>query len=110
MKITHKTDRMDITVEGVDVKTCFDELACAMEVLGETRCGACDCTDIRFQTREAKGFQFREAQCRECGCALAFGQRKADGALYPRRKDEDGNWLDNRGWVKFRREESSSPF
>lgn len=110
MRITRKTDGMDITVEGDDIKVCFDQLSSAMEIFGEVRCGACDCTDVRFATREAKGFTFREAQCRECGCSLSFGVKKSDGSLYPRRKDENGNWLENHGWVKFQRQGGGEPF
>jgi hypothetical protein len=36
--------------------------------------------------------------CKQCGCVLGFGQRRVDGALFPRRK-RDENWLPNRGWI-----------
>jgi hypothetical protein len=32
---------------------------------------------------------------------LNFGTRKADGQIYPRRKDKDSNWLPNNGWTKY---------
>ena len=107
MKIRHKAGTLEVEVEGSDVKECFDSLAHATEVFSQTRCGACDNTEVRFIVRENKGFTFREVQCIECNASLAFGVRKSDGALYPRRKDEDGNWLENRGWVKFQSNQSS---
>lgn len=110
MKVRYKTDGMEIEVEGKDTTACFDELARAAEVFGQNRCGACDNTDIRLVTREAKGFTFREAFCCECKAALAFGVKKADGSLFPRRKDEDGNWLENNGWVMYRPASDASPF
>ena len=110
MRVTYKTDRMDITVDGADVKACFDELAKAMEVFGETVCGACQSNDVAFVHRENDGYTFREAQCRECGHALAFGLKKSDLSMFPRRKDKAGNWLDNEGWGKFSRQQDQGPF
>ena len=102
MKVLYKTDRMSIEVEGSDAKECFDKVAGAIEVFGATTCGACDSKNTSPVTREVQGNVYREMQCHDCGASLAFGQRKIDGALYPRRKDKDGQYINGNGWAKWR--------
>jgi len=101
MKIKWKSDRVEVEVEGKDTKDCFTQLASAVEVFSVSVCGACDSTNTMPVTRENKGNHFFEAKCQSCGCSLSFGQRKIDGALYPRRRDADGNAIDNNGWTKW---------
>jgi hypothetical protein len=91
-----------VTAEG-DAKECFTELASAAEVFGNQACGACGSELIVPSVREVDGNTYYEMRCQSCGSVLGFGQRKIDGRLYPRRKDKDGNWLENRGWQKFSR-------
>lgn len=110
MKIQYKTAKCEIEVEGADAKACFDEVAMAIEIFGATTCGACDSTNTVPVVRENKGNLFREMRCVDCGCSLGFGQRKSDGALYPRRKDQDGNLIGTNGWSKWSRREADSPF
>ena len=92
---------MTVTAEG-DSKECFTELAAAAEVFGQHVCGACGSEHTIPVVREVDGNTYYEMRCQKCGCTLGFGQRKADGALYPRRKDKAGNWLPNRGWADHR--------
>ena len=40
----------------------------------------------------------------ECGAELRFGQHKSGKTLFAKRKDEQGNWLDHGGWMKFQRQ------
>jgi hypothetical protein len=110
MRLTFKTDKMDITVDGQDTKAAFDELSRAMEVFGQDRCGACDSTDVVFRTRLAGGHTFREAHCRECRSVLSFGLTKADLTMFPRRKTKSGEWIDNNGWTKYTPQGGDEPF
>lgn len=103
MKIRYKTDRIEVEVEGKDTKDCFSQLAGAVEVFGIGVCGECDSTNTYPVTRENKGNHFYEVRCADCGCSLSFGQRKIDGALYPRRRDADGNAIGSSGWTKWSR-------
>jgi hypothetical protein len=48
-----------------------------------------------------KGNTFRSAICKDCNCELGFGQRKADGKLYPRIKTPEGSYLPNNGWKRW---------
>jgi hypothetical protein len=38
---------------------------------------------------------------------LALGTKREGGQLFPKKKDKDGNWLDNNGWVKFKRADAA---
>ena len=101
MKIRHKTDRVEIEVEGGDVKDCFVELANAVEVFSNSTCGACDSHNTAPSVREKEGNVYHEMRCLDCGAALSFGQTRVGNRLYPRRKGKDGSFLSGNGWVKW---------
>ena len=50
---------------------------------------------------EVDGNKYYEMFDRDTYHTLKFGQTKKDGSLFPRRKDADGNWLDDGGWTKY---------
>lgn len=106
MKVRYKGQSFDVEVEGKDTKDAFSQLAQAVEVFGNTACGACGAPGAVPVVRENDGHQFYEMRCRSCGACLSYGQKKSDGSLFPKKKDKDGNWLDGNGWVKFKRVES----
>ncbi len=101
MKVMYRAGAATIEVEGRDTKDCFAQIAAAAEVFGHEECGACGSHDIRPQVRERDGNHYYEIKCGKCGAEFAFGQKRADGSLFPRRRDKDGNWLPNHGWVKW---------
>ncbi len=91
-------------VQAEDVKTIFREIAQIQEVFdAERSCGVCNGTDIRFLARKVDDYDFYELACQSSSCRarFAFGQAKKGGALFPKRKDEDGSYLPNRGWAKW---------
>jgi hypothetical protein len=51
-----------------------------------------------------EGNDYFEIRCADCGAILAFGQHKKGVTLFPKRKDDDGNYLPNRGWHKWTKE------
>jgi hypothetical protein len=100
-----------VSAEG-DAKEVFGELAGAAEVFGQNACGACGSELTVPVVREVEGNTYYEMRCQSCGACLAFGQRRQDGKLFPRRK-KDENWLPNRGWVNHRAAKATtdeSPF
>jgi cytochrome c5 len=86
-----------IEAEGSE-KEVFAELARAAEVFGHTTCRACEGNNVRPSVREVDGNTYYEMHCNDCHAALSFGQTKAGGKLFPRRK-KDEHWLPNGGWV-----------
>ena len=96
--------RLVFKVTGETPKALFKEIAGLQEVFeAESSCGCCNGTAIRFQARQVEDFDFYELVCRnnECRARFQFGQAKKGGGLFPKRKDDDGNWLPNRGWEKY---------
>ena len=104
MKVRYKGQMFDVEVEGKDTKDCFGQLATAIEVFANTHCGSCGAPGAVPVVRERDGNQYHEMRCKNCGAVLAFGQKKDGGALFPKKKDKEGNWLDNNGWTKFQRQ------
>jgi len=99
-----KMDFGNIVIEAEgDAKEVFTDLAKASEVFGQSTCGACNSANVTPVVREVDGNTYYEMRCNQCYHRLAFGQRRQDGALFPRRKDKEGNWLDNNGWTDPRK-------
>lgn len=104
MKAHYKTSNGRITfeVQGETVKDIFRQIAQAQEVFdAEADCGCCESKDIRLVARQVEDFTFYELSCAECHARFQFGQNKQGGGLFPKRKDEDNNYLPNRGWSVY---------
>lgn len=94
--------RIGFEITGDTVKALFKEIAAIQEVFdAESSCGCCGKTNLRFLARKVDKFDFYELACQDCHARFAFGQNLEGGALFPKRKDKDGEWLPNRGWAKF---------
>lgn len=106
MKARMDCGKVMVEVEG-DAKECFAELAKAAEVFGQNKCGACGSEDTVPVVREVEGNHYYEMRCTQCGHCLGFGQRRQDGALFPRRKKGE-EWLPKRGWVDVRQKQHTS--
>lgn len=82
------------------------------EIFSISECGACKSDDVKYAIREVadtkKKGQFHsyyEMHCGKCRARLAFGKMMSGDRLFPKRKDENGNYLPNNGWVKFEKAE-----
>lgn len=93
--------KLQFEVEGSGQKELFKELATIQEIFGEEKCGSCNKNNIRFVVRNVESNDYYELRCSDCGAVLAFGQHKKGGTLFPKRKDDDGNYLPNKGWHKW---------
>lgn len=105
MKVRFKGEKVDVEVEGKDTKDVFAQLAKATEVFSNAVCGSCGSHRTVPVVRDVDGNTYYEMRCQDCGACLGFGQKRADGSLFPKRKSKEGQWLDGNGWVKFRRAE-----
>ena len=104
MKAHYRTanGRITFEVQAETVKALFKEIAGIQEVFdADTDCGCCKSSAIHFQARQVDNYDFYELVCLDCRARFQFGQAKKGGALFPKRKDEDGKLLPNRGWSKF---------
>jgi translation initiation factor 2 beta subunit (eIF-2beta)/eIF-5 len=102
MKISYKiNDKLTVELDGSGQKEIFKELSLVQEIFSEGNCGLCDSTNLRFVVRNVDGNDYYELRCSDCGAILSFGQHKKGGTLFPRRKDDNGNYLPNKGWHKW---------
>tara|TARA_Y100001972_G_C7468702_1_gene238804 strand:- start:52 stop:384 length:333 start_codon:yes stop_codon:yes gene_type:complete len=108
MKVKFKpNDKLEFELEGAGQKEIFKELATVQEIFSEKKCGVCGSENIKFVVRNVEGNDYYELRCMDCGATLAFGQHKKGGTLFPKRKDENGNWLENGGWHKWQKDSKS---
>ena len=100
MKVTYKTGKFTVEAEGSTTEV-FEQLAAFDSVFGNCVNKANGSENIGFRHREVDGNHYYEMYDKDEFHVLKFGKTKKDGSLFPRRKDADGNWLDNGGWNKF---------
>ena len=98
---TNSTGRISAEIIADTQVEIFEQLAHFQEIFDESACGKCGSENIRFQVRTVEDNLYYELRCMDCGAKLAFGTMKKGGRLFPRRKDKEGNWLNDRGWVKW---------
>lgn len=109
IKLTLKTPAVDLTVEGTTQIEVFRKISQDAEVFLFEPCGACGCDLIKPRTRivpdpknPKKEYEYFELICTKCYARLSYGQHHNDsGTLFPKRKDKGGAALENRGWVRF---------
>lgn len=100
MKVTYRTGKFTVEAEGGTTEI-FEQLATFDSVFGNCKNKANDSENIGFRHREVDGNHYYELYDKDTFHVLKFGKTKKDGSLFPRRKDADGQWIDNGGWVKF---------
>jgi hypothetical protein len=94
-----RNGRLTIAIEANSQKDLFKALATVAEVFeAESTCGCCNSDLIRFQVRTVETFDHFELQCANCTARFEFGQHRNGQSLFPKRRDENGNSLPNRGW------------
>lgn len=116
MQVSYTTadGRMTVTVEGRDQVSVFQQIASFQEIfetpmrniqIGDV---PVDSKDVRFQVRKnSDGDEFYElvyaGNSRDLrGYKFEFGCTKdPKGGLFPKRKDKEGNWIENNGWTKW---------
>lgn len=97
-----------ITVSGDKMVEVFKELADLQEIFSNDQCGKCKNKELKFIVRSDKDEnEYYELHCgnSKCRARFAFGQMKGkEGKLFPKRKDKEGNWLPDGGWVRWDRD------
>lgn len=101
MKVNFNAGMCSVEVEGNSQKEVFKQLAEFQEVFDNSRCGACESTNVRFVVRNVDDNEFFEIRCKDCGAKLAFGSHKKGNSLFPKRKNSEGNYIENQGWQKY---------
>ena len=101
MKVVYTKGPISAEIEADTQVEVFQQLANFQEIFAETICGKCGSEGVRFQVRNVDDNLYHEAKCTSCNAKLAFGVMKKGGRLFPRRKDKEGNWFPDGGWVKW---------
>ena len=103
MKVSYttKNERLTAEIEGDSPRDIFASVDKFQEVVEETVCGKCGSENLRFVVRNVDDNLYFEIRCMDCGARLAFGSHKKGGGLFPKRKDAEGKWLPDNGWVKW---------
>ena len=103
MKITYttKNGRISAEIEGESQRDLFENVNKFQDVFEELNCGKCGSDDVRFVVRNVDDNLYYELRCKGCGGRVNFGANKSGGGLFPKRKDGEGNWLPDNGWVKW---------
>jgi DNA-directed RNA polymerase subunit RPC12/RpoP len=101
MKVTYQLGKLTASFECDTQKDLFTQLSSFQEVFGQSKCGKCGAEDLVFIVRENGGNEYHEMRCTSCNARLSFGVNKKGGGLFPKRKDAEGNWLPDGGWVKW---------
>lgn len=112
MKATYHSanGRIHFEMDADNPKALWKKIALVQEIFDtDHNCGCCDSVNIRFRSRQVDDFEFFELGCMDCFARLQFGQNKKGGGLFPKRRDEEGNYLDHRGWAVYKKKESDAP-
>lgn len=101
-----RNGRLVFEITGGSPKDIFEGIADVQDVFeADEKCGCCNSDNIRFNVREVtkgpKTFKYFELRCLECWAQLQFGQNQDMKGLFPKRRDENGNSMKNRGWFKY---------
>jgi hypothetical protein len=103
MKVTVPIGNLTFELEVKDDKDAIKKIGELQNVFTHTTCGCCGSTETRYVHSENDGYNFYEIRCVAKGCyaRLKFGQKKEGGTLFPKLKDEDGNYKPHDGWEKW---------
>lgn len=100
MQISYKNGSgIEVTLEGETVRDMYAKLANVEEIFQESCCGKCSSEDITHVVRTVDDNNFYEIRCNGCRAVLSLGCHKKGGTLFPKRKDADGKYLSDKGWV-----------
>jgi len=113
MKVVQNVGAFTFEVEAESVKELFEKLASLHDVFNPGPCPtAKDGYNMRPQVRTVpdkknpkKTYDYYEWVCMENGMKLKLGQNQNGVGLFPKRKDADGQYLENNGWSHYKSEE-----
>jgi len=89
----------------------FAKLAHLEEIFGHNQCVKCKSNNLKRVIRTAQGtddkgkvktYTYYELRCEDCYARFQFGQ--GDNGMFPQRKDKDGNYKPDGGWVRYNKD------
>lgn len=105
MKTTYTTGNYTVEFDAETQTGLVEQIAAFEEVFANTKCGKCGSENLKWVVRTDKEEnKYYELRCADCGAKLSFGCNKKGGGLFPKRKDAEGNWKPDSGWMKWNSE------
>ncbi len=104
-----KAGNLVFELDATDEKVLFAKIAHLQEIF-EQKCAKCDGTDLRMVMRnvekDKKEYVYYEYHCnnQNCRAKLSLGVKQQSGELFPKRKDESGEYVGTYGWKKWDKE------
>jgi len=109
-RLQFKVGEGSIVFDAEGVKDAIKVMSEFMEVFGHQECGKCKSKLVFPEHRtDDKGHDYYAMKCYSCGSELSFGQHLKGGTLFTKRKDKEGNYLPNNGWVRWQDQKNSEP-
>lgn len=106
LNYTSSDGRLNVEVEG-DQKEVFKELGSFQEVFENLECGKCQGSNVKFVVRtvadqKGKPYDYYELRCqnKKCNARFEYGQGQ-DGNLFPKKKNAEGEWRPDNGWIRW---------
>ena len=86
-------------------RAVFEKLAAFEEVFDIKACGKCESENLRHVVRtDDKDNKYYELKCMDCYAKLRFGCTKVGNNLFPKRKDDAGEWLPDNAFMRWDKE------
>lgn len=105
MKTQYKSGNFVVEFEFETQTGLVEQIAAFEEVFANTKCGKCGSENVKWVVRTDKeDNKYYELRCQDCGAKLAFGCNKKGGGLFPKKKDAEGNWKPDNGWMKWNKD------
>lgn len=103
MKVNYRNSngRLSAEFDAETQRDLFEQLSRFQEVFDEGVCGKCGSEHLKYVVRVVEENHYYEIRCLDCGAVLQFGLHKKGGGLFPKRKDKEGAWLPDKGWMKW---------
>lgn len=95
-----KAGNLVFELDASDEKGLFEKIAHIQEVFDQS-CGKCQSDNVILRVRTVDDNKFYEMTCKDCYARLSFGAHKKGGTLFPKRKGEGGEFLNDYGWLKW---------
>lgn len=109
MKVQLKVaPKVIVEAESEKQTEIFEQLHSLQEVFGQSRCGKCGNEDsFKYVVREVDDNKFYELRCEKCRAKITFGAHKRGNTLFPKRKDDEGEYLPDNGWLRWNKDKKT---
>lgn len=99
-----KIGNLVFELDASNERDLFEKVAHLNEVFNNVVCGKCRSENTFMRVRNVNDDKFYEYVCSDCYARFSLGCHKKGNTLFPHRKDKEGNYLPDGGWMKYNKE------